>query len=1743
MLDKKSLKVLLEKVFYDKWLPDLMDVTARNKLINSRDNSETSAANVIPLFDEDLDAILDMLDSTSSQKTIKIESIEPNVLEGLGEEVKFELKDFHTIMSYEALIRAAERIRAANNTKVLEKGIWSTYVALGFLKWKRPKDSTTVNSPLIMVPVKLIIKNNTVRVTTNSNEDIKINHALPVALQHSYNSLNFEYSKFFKDLTDIDNVSDALSEIDSWLQENARKTPHMKDWSVERKAMIVNVASDAELIYYDLRSNIDAALSKQTVESFAKLFIKNDSTLDEFEATQVDHAVITNKENIYENFNNSETPPLIFPADSSQTKAISACLRNPNMNFIIQGPPGTGKSQTIANLIAAYIYEGKKVLFVSEKAAAIDVVKNRLNDAGLEKIFLNLHSPLTKTALKNEFKVMLQSLRHHKRENIKPPKNNAWHKYVGREKEARDFLYYTHPTTGKEIQFMIGELLNGFITTSISKRYGINIDKEKLPSTLVDMDIKLTRDDWVEVEKAIEELAVHWYTVNNDETYHWQNFKELDFGLASKKISDLKEALTELVKLLEVIPNAKLLFDFNNLNDIEKLETIMSGLASIEIDFIIKNPKSIFEKETVEQIKAKLTELSELQEQWTSNITILKEYEWCDTDKVNLEFDLTEYNNKLKPSQPIGGQLKAKKQEISDDLKIIEDLAKFFMEKFNINTAKFTNKHFELLEELISLDSSTIQDYFSQKDNLNNKTEIEEEASKIIDEMTKLFEMKKELEAHFHLTTLESFSEEEILSSLEAYKNTDKKPGMFSQKALKELWQEREKISKVFKNPKDKTNNTRWNDIIAYDKQIKLMQGIISNNTFLNSEVFKTTIPIYEEIKTLTNILQTAQKILDELKNTETIETIIRQLPALKNSIETLIQQLLKPEIQNTVKSKVENIQAIKDMLEGDTTLISKHKGLTIINSELTELEKYLAATTIGDNTAITLKNLHKLHEDIKKYRQETERINKQIIEYNSFMLDKQLPVVSQKYDVQDKQNHIIHMQELISKAAKIAEAEIIHQNSTREEIEAALKLQETEKEILEKTSKIKQGVTWIQTSFEETSKTQTHLTKATVRELLGTLGHMETNADVTVWKKYQKALQVLERKGLISLINHIFEHNIIFTPEDSTNHNLTTAAYFEVWCKTVIYEILIRQYMGSNGMPSTENMSQKELLQILKEEKEILAQGEKILLTKHINNIIEKQEDEVFKHSMSKTKEYLNKSMSVKDRIQLGLPFLLALKPCIMMSPKTVSELLPNKTDMFDVVIYDEASQITIPRVINSMYRAKQIIIVGDDLQMPPSNFFGISSQEVEELESTKDFQSIMDAANSSPLFNNDFALTVHYRSQHESLIWFSRNHFYKNMAGISLDIPPSSFKESEEFGIKWVPTPKNSYVPSESGKFNGGYNTNEAQIVAEAIIEHFSEGKEETLGVIAFSQKQQNKIEEELNTLLINSGRTHLKNKIDASKEDRLEGLFIKNIENIQGDERDIIFMSVGYGTDSEGNLKQFFGPINQKEGHRRLNVAITRAKRKLVVFSSMQGKDITAPSDGAKYFSRFLSYAENPHEQQITIQNTQKADSPFEEEVGNFIESLGYKIERQTGVGSFKIDIAVFSNNSQGEPSHHYGLGVECDGASYHSSDEARTRDITRQEILESKGWHIYRIWSTDWFTRRTQEEEKLKKELRKHCGPANTEDSTFPKIPKEPDPYDDEEGLMGISVRTRNPNSGGDTSAALKQQTAMDRGIML
>lgn len=577
-----------------------------------------------------------------------------------------------------------------------------------------------------------------------------------------------------------------------------------------------------------------------------------------------------------------------------------------------------------------------------------------------------------------------------------------------------------------------------------------------------------------------------------------------------------------------------------------------------------------------------------------------------------------------------------------------------------------------------------------------------------------------------------------------------------------------------------------------------------------------------------------------------------------------------------------------------------------------------------------------------------------------------------------------------------------------------------------------------------------------------------------------------------------IYEHIL-----DESNKK-ETGDYLKILKNSFYLEWIKIEVQGSNEILSSidgyESLK-KEIIELMATKKRIIPH----FIIEKLNGEISKRfkfskaGNELHYRDMLKEVQKKRKLLPLRKFVEYFSPRgLFDILPCWLLSPDIVSEIMPTKSGMFDVVIFDEASQMLVEKGIPSIYRGKNVVVAGDDKQLQPTtigqktiNTGDNPDDEVEELDEYEEYQdttaitekSLLDMAK---LRYASSKLSFHYRSKFEELINFSNYAFYNG----ELQTPPNLSNDSNEPPIRRIKV---------DGEWRDRTNEREAEEIYGLLKEIFYNRKEnESIGIITFNASQQEFIREYLEEKAMRDleFRAVYAKELERYDDTEDRSLFIKNIENVQGDERDIIIFSVAYAKDSTGKLKTQFGSLSQQGGENRLNVAISRAKKKIYVVTSFEPEELMVENSknlGPKLLKKYLRYVRAIssddkesaksilNELSIKIKTSEimdSFDSIFEEQVCDALrnEKLKFEIHTQVGDSGYRIDLGVFDPSISS-----YVLGIECDGATYHSTPSARERDIYRQKFLENKGWKIHRIWSRDWWNNPNKEIEKILKKL--------------------------------------------------------------
>ena len=424
-------------------------------------------------------------------------------------------------------------------------------------------------------------------------------------------------------------------------------------------------------------------------------------------------------------------------------------------------------------------------------------------------------------------------------------------------------------------------------------------------------------------------------------------------------------------------------------------------------------------------------------------------------------------------------------------------------------------------------------------------------------------------------------------------------------------------------------------------------------------------------------------------------------------------------------------------------------------------------------------------------------------------------------------------------------------------------------------------------------------------------------------------------------------------------------------------------------------------------------------------------------------------RGMSIRKLFDQIPKLLRRVCPCMLMSPMSVAQYIDPSYPKFDLVVFDEASQMPTCEAVGAIARGENVVVVGDPKQMPPTSFFAINRVDEDNF-GQEDLESVLDDC--LALNMPQHHLLWHYRSRHESLISYSNAKYYDNKL---YTFPSPNDLISE---VKWVHT---GGVYDKSGTRQ---NRAEAEAIVADVIKRVKEEDDPSIGVVTFSVQQQELVDD------IMSDAQSQDPELAARMDKLSEPVFIKNLENVQGDERDVILFSVGYGPDKDGKVSMNFGPLNQAGGWRRLNVAITRSRKEMVVYSTITPDQIDLSrtnSEGVAGLKGFIEFAaRGKNELPVNAGDSAVISDGLQDDIADAIKNMGYSVHQNIGTSAFKIDIGIVDP----ENTDSYRLGIICDGGCYRKAATARDRDISQASVLKGLGWNLFHVWTVDWVNHR-------------------------------------------------------------------------
>lgn len=1465
---------------------------------------------------------------------------------------------FVSVSEQELEARLVDLYRSAR-TVLQEGGANTLFLALGFLNWTREgKAGQKCKAPLILIPVSLQRKSARSGFTLCLHEDEpRFNPTLIEMLRQDFHlNLGVMDGKLPQDAAGLDvaliwrTVSHAVRDI--------------KGWEVSDEVVLASFSFAKYLMWVDLTQRTDQLRQNPVVRHLI------DSPREPYAST----VAFPLAKELDAQFSPDKTfCPL--PADSSQLSAVMAGAKG--KNFVLIGPPGTGKSQTIANLIAQCLAEGKRVLFVSEKIAALDVVYRRLREVGLGEFCLELHSSKAR-----KLDVITQLQRAWEAQGAVDPEE--WQAQAVKLKRLRDEL-------NQYVARLHHRHRNGL---TIYKAIGIVVDGEDVPKLGLSWNTADAHDhtQLEAMRELTSRLEINAEAVGAQELLkgplmavgqaEWTPSWQQAFITATKAVVPAAEELQLGITAFE---NAT---GLAGLPTGRRARQAVADLAKALPDAFGRQWGFVFRPDARELL-SHLCEGYQLLLQHRHMTTHIRPA-WTESVVARCKKALTLLDERDRVMSLLG-------HPWSNDI-----LAEF-------------EKALQLLGDLAASASSLSVQYGEQVDALNvhqlqrGWMEAERSAWPLAwmrkRQLTKVLndcvtgdgdaDVARDLPLLVRIR--------ELRSAIEKVEIGPVGDGIWAgMKTRPEFVQAALRLQHALGQAR---RQEAWDDqgfdVIESERCGKLLAlelERLRQLRTLNSEI-ADMLPLAAETAGLWNGQATHPHLLAAAMRFAVALRAVQDAGALQGEHDEVAASDCGPELAADYEH-VRQRAILEDKLRAFDYLRASTGGTWAgLQTRADDIDR---VATFHSVLATAIANLAETVEDAGVLLQGFEQL---VVDGNSLLSPSGLfASIGAQYRAA--------LDALQPALASLATVGTFSEGVTMQFNELPLtELITCCQHIVAVEPRLKAWCAWRKVRTEALSVSLVSLVDAMEN---GTVPPAET-------------LRAFETNYSRWWLNQAVDNETIIRNFVSVEHEKRIGDFRSLDRQfTDVTRAWVRASLCA-GMPRTD---------------EVTRQSEWGDLRREIN----------------KKKQH----MPLRELIQKIPSVLGKLAPCLLMSPLSIAQYLAADASAFDLVVFDEASQIPVWDAIGAMARGKQVVMVGDPKQLPPTAFFDRAESSEDDGDVEGDLESILDECMGANLPTMNLAW--HYRSRHESLIAFSNHRYY----GGGLVTFPSPVADDRAVSFH--------HVDGVYEKGGARINKREAKelvadIVAKLRAPNFKESKL-TIGVVTFNTEQMNLIED-----LLDEERRKDPLLEPYFSETELEPLFIKNLESVQGDERDIIYFSITYGPDLAGTVSMNFGPMNRDGGERRLNVAITRARQELRVFSSLKPEQFDlsrTQANGVRDLKHFLEFAERGPRAlaEVTKGSLGGFDSPFEEAVAAALASRGWLVHTQIGASSFRVDLGVVHPDAPGI----YLCGVECDGATYHRSATARDRDMLREQVLRGLGWEIVRIWSTDWWIDRAGTLEK-------------------------------------------------------------------
>ncbi|MDJ0317305.1 DUF3320 domain-containing protein [Arthrobacter antibioticus] len=1501
------------------------------------------------------------------------------------------------------ILSTCKRLLQRSEQEFADRGVWILYIGLGMLNWIDPADQKQVCSPLKLVPVRLE-KSGSRYTMRRTGDEAVLNSSLALAMARDFNI----------DMPSFEDSDFTVGEVIDGVKQVIAGEP---GWSVDPRSILMTFTFHKEAMYQDLIQNEEQILASGLIQALALGPSSGEGANFAFELAdgeQLDELVPP------------ETLHSILDADASQRKCIIAAREG--RSFVMDGPPGTGKSQTIANIIAELMAVGKTVLFVSEKAAALDVVRDRLASRNLEPFLLELHSH--KATRKQVVTTLNKELTQKPigRSNLDQADLSLLESSrLGLSEYAAAMNETRHPL-GRSFHNVLGRLL----------QLGGPGDEAGGAAALADYPVgdstyftALTPELLAEIKHQGGALARAWRPALEQEDFIWRGLagEQLDAG----SIRDCARSAGHLSELSQQLAEESLRFDgklpFLDLprsrTGVEQRNTVVRLLAHRPTipDAWLTGP-FVQVEQRVNQWRKSLALRGELLRVLGSEFTkwtpedhkILSSIEAFAAYAGAIPVHASLQNATVEAASGLGAKINAINAEIQQLLPEAHRLADLFQ-------ADSSTLSLRTLSVLCSLAQLSQAGHRPEADWLDPAVhgDLEESTKVLANAVGAVREKQAQLQ--------NIFTPQVLGLDLKAlhWRFENEHTGFFSR------WSQQARADRTTLRPVTVSGGVNRAVIAALPIAIAWQDA--QRELYAAERIYGPRLKSYyqglqTDFSRVHQALELAQRAAVVAGKDVGLQGLAAQL-----STNTEPDRLLMP-IANKLTAGADKLKKLMgETLDSDFQLWAAEAPLNELlqvsvgfADQLTTAEPALARLNAMGAKKLMLRQAAENLSRIARLV-EIDAANDAVAAADSELLGHHFAGLATPWPVLE--------QDLVwCRAARSnlnapldgAALEILGEFSGVE-----LSLQAC-------TARWDNGLAELARWFEDD---RVHgLTEELGRDVAGTVGlaaemDAEAATDIDVWFEYKRIRQWAAAHGLGETAAGLEK---AAAPAADIPGAFERGA-LEPWAEAIISgDTRLAEYRPGNRNARVEEFSALDAKLI------------KYAYSSVVEACTARRPRSSFGAAAIIVREAEKKSRHkpIRTLLEQTGDVAQALKPCFMMSPLSVSQYLPGSM-RFDVVIFDEASQVMPADAVNCIYRGNQLIIAGDQKQLPPTAFFTTTAEESDDELAPDNFDSVLDLCKASGAITS-LPLTWHYRSLHEDLITYSNYGFYDG----KLNTFPGAVQNSLDLGVH------HEFVNGVYQRGKGAMNPIEAERVVDRIIEHRRNNSGLSLGVVTFSTAQADAIFDAIDRRSVDEPA--LTGLLDDR--DRLHGFFVKNLESVQGDERDIIIFSVGYGPDASGHLAMNFGPLTRKGGQRRLNVAITRARRRVEIVSSFHASQMReGNSEGNFHLRNYLDFASRGTAalaHRIAPSHSE-GDFLLEGQVRKSIEALGYETLSRVGSAKYRVDIGVKHPHKPGT----FLLGVECDGVAYSSAKTARDRDRLRGSVLQNLGWNMFRVWGLGWY----------------------------------------------------------------------------